>query len=61
MMIGVDLNKQQAPDADSAKQQVKITGNLDRAGNTTMFPLLEKKILDFRFFAMNCESDFSKL
>ena len=47
MMIGVDLNKQQAPDADSAKQQIKITGNLDRAGNKTMFPLLEKQ--DFRF------------
>ena len=34
-MIGVDLNKQQALDADpKAIQQINFTANLDRAENT---------------------------
>ena len=34
-MIAVDLNKQQALDADRrAIQQINFTANLDRAGNT---------------------------
>ena len=37
-MIAIDLIKQQALDAEpKAIQQVNFTGNLDRAGNTTIF------------------------
>ena len=50
-MIAVDLSKQQASDADPrAIQQVNFTANLDRAGNTRMYFILEeaeKAILDF--------------
>ena len=49
-MIGVDLSKQQALDADPrAIQQINFTANLDRAGNTVYFILEEAKetILDF--------------
>ena len=50
-MIAIDLSKQQALDADpKAIQQISFTGNLDRAGNTTMFFINEKgkeTILDF--------------
>ena len=50
-MIAVDLNKQQALDADPrAIQQINFTANLDRAGNTRVYFILEeakKTILDF--------------
>ena len=50
-MIAVDLSKQQALDADpSAIQQINFTGNLDRAGNTRIYFILEEAketILDF--------------
>ena len=50
-MIAIDLIKQQALDADpKAIQQINITGNLDRAGNTLMFFIVEEAketILDF--------------
>ena len=50
-MIAVDLNKQQALDADPrAIQQINFTANLDRAGNTRVFFILEEAvetILDF--------------
>ena len=48
-MIAVDLNKQQALDADPrAIQQINFTANLDRAGNTRIsFILEEATILDF--------------
>ena len=49
-MIPVDLSKQQALDADPrAIQQINLTANLDRAGNTVYFILEEAKetILDF--------------
>ena len=50
-MIVVDLSKQQALDADSkAIQQINFTANLDRAGNTTMFFIIEEAketVLDF--------------
>ena len=50
-MIAVDLSKQQALDADPrAIQQINFTANLDRAGNTTVYFILEeakKTILDF--------------
>ena len=43
-IIEKDLSKQQAPDADSsATQQKFFTGNLDCAGNTTLFSLLKKQ------------------
>ena len=50
-MIAVDLSKQQALDADPrAIQQINLTANLDRAGNTTVYFILEEAketILDF--------------
>ena len=42
-MIVLDLSKQQALDADSkAIQQTNFTTNLDRAGNTRIYFILEK-------------------
>ena len=42
-MIAVDLSKQQALDADPrAIQQINFTANLDRAGNTRVYFILEK-------------------
>ena len=50
-MIGVDLSKQQVLDADPrAIQQINFTANLDRAGNTRVYFILEEAketILDF--------------
>ena len=50
-MIAVDLSKQQALDADPrAIQQMNFTANLDRAGNTRVYFILEEAketILDF--------------
>ena len=50
-MIAVDLSKQQALDADPrAIQQINFTANLDRAGNTTVYFILEEAketILEF--------------
>ena len=50
-MIAIDLNKQEALDADPrAIQQINFTANLDRAGNTTMFFIIEEAketVLDF--------------
>ena len=47
----VDLSKQQALDADPrAIQQINFTANLDRAGNTRVYFILEEAketILDF--------------
>ena len=42
-MIAVDLSKQQALDADPrAIQQINFTANLDRAGITTIFFIVEQ-------------------
>ena len=42
-MIAIDLSKQQALDADPrAIQQVNFTANLDRAGNTRFYFILEE-------------------
>ena len=42
-MIAINLNKQQVLDADPrAIQQINFTANLDRAGNTTMFFIIEE-------------------
>ena len=50
-MIAVDLSKQQALDADPrAIEQINFTANLDRAGNTRVYFILEEAketILDF--------------
>ena len=50
-MIVVDLSRQQALDADPrAIQQINFTVNLDRAGNTRVYFILEEAketILDF--------------
>ena len=50
-MIAIDLSKQQALDADlKAVQQINFTGNLDCAGNTAIFFIIEEAkeiILDF--------------
>ena len=50
-VISVDLSKQQALDADPrAIQQINFTANLDRAGNTKAYFILEEAketILDF--------------
>ena len=43
-MVAIDLSKQQALDADPrAIRQINFTANLDRAGNTTMFFIIEKQ------------------
>ena len=51
-MIVVDLSKQQALDADpKAIQQINFTANLDTAGNTRIYFILEEAkemILNFR-------------
>ena len=47
-MIVIDLSKQQALDVDpNVTQQINFTGNLIRAGNTTMFFIIYnvKKLL----------------
>ena len=42
-MIAIDFSKQQALDADTrANQQINFTANLDRAGNTRIFFILEE-------------------
>ena len=50
-MIVVDLSKQQALDADpKAIQQINFTANLDRAGNTRIYFIVEEAretVLDF--------------
>ena len=50
-MIAIDLSKQEALNADPrAMQQVNFTANLDRAGNTGIYFILEEAketILDF--------------
>ena len=50
-MIAVDLSKQQALDADlRAIQQINFTANLDRAGNTRFYFILQEAketILEF--------------
>ena len=42
-MIAIDLSKQQVLDADpKAIWQINFTENLDRAGNTTLFFIIEE-------------------
>ena len=43
-MIAIYLSKQQALDADPQKiQQINFTANLDRAGNTKIFFIIEQE------------------
>ena len=43
-MIAIDLNKQQALDADpKAMEQINFSGNLNRGGNQQYFLLLKKQ------------------
>ena len=52
-MIAIGLSKQQALDADpKVTQQINLTADLDRDGNTTIFLIIERN--HFRFFARNC-------
>ena len=50
-MIAIDLSKQQALDANPSEiYQINFTANLDRAGNTAMFFIIEEEketVLDF--------------
>ena len=50
-LISIDLSKQQKLDIDpKAIQQICFSGNLDRAGNTQMFFIIEEgkeTVLDF--------------
>ena len=42
-MIAIDLSKQQALDTDPrSTHQINFTANLDRAGNTTIFFVIEQ-------------------
>ena len=42
-MIAIDLSKQQTLDADpKAIEQISFTANLDRAGNTRIYFILEE-------------------
>ena len=42
-MIAIDLSRQNELDTDpSAIQQINFTANLDRAGNATIFFIIEK-------------------
>ena len=42
-MIAIDLSKQQDLDADSrAVERIDFTANLNRAGNTTIFFIIEE-------------------
>ena len=55
--IAIDLSKQQVLEADpKAIQQIMFTGNVDRAGNTTIFSLLKKQGNHFIFFEKNFQS-----
>ena len=50
-MIAIDLSKKQTLDVDPrAIQQINFTANLDRAGNTVIFFIIEEAketVLDF--------------
>ena len=42
-MVAIDLNRQNELDADPRViQQINFTANLDRAGNTTIFFIIEE-------------------
>ena len=56
-MIATDLSKQEALDADTrAIKQINFTANLDRAGNTRIYFILEEEKSYSRIFTGNCKS-----
>ena len=56
-MVAIDLSKQQALDADSrAIQQINFTANLDGAGNTRIYFLLEGAKETILLFTRNSKS-----
>ena len=57
-MHAIDLSKQQGLDPDpKAIQQINFTANLDRAGNTRLYFILEEaKETIFWIFTRNCKS-----
>ena len=56
-MIVIDLNKQQALDADhGAIQQINFTWNLDWTGNTMFFIFEEAKGTVLDLFTRKCKS-----
>ena len=57
-MIAVDLSKQQALDPDPrAIQQINFTANLDRAGNTRIYLILEEALASYsKFCTRNCKN-----
>ena len=55
-MIAIDLDKQQALDADPrAMHQVNFTANLDRAGNIRIYFILEEAKETVLDFTRNCK------
>ena len=56
-MIVVDLSKQQTLDADPiAIRQINFTANLDRAGNTRFYFIIEEAKETIFVFVRNCKS-----
>ena len=56
-MIAVYLSKQKVLDFDTkAIQQINFTGNLDRAGNTRVYFILEEAKETLRLFTGNSKS-----
>ena len=52
-MIAIDLSKQQALDADPrAIQQINVTANLNRTGNTRIYFILEEAKETFLDFSL---------
>ena len=59
-MIAIDLSKQQALDADPrANQQIGFTANLDRAGNTRIYFILEGAKEYEIYYGIYCRIIFS--
>ena len=51
-MVAIDLNRQNELDADPRViQQINFTANLDRAGNTTIFFIIEEAKEKFFVFS----------
>ena len=56
-MIAIDLSRQNELDADHrAIQQINFTANLDRAGNTLIFFIIEEAKETVFKFAGHCKS-----
>ena len=56
-MVAIDLSKQKVLHGDPrASQQINFTGNLNRAGNTTMFHSSRSKRNCLKLFTRNCKS-----